>query len=356
MRTLGVLVLALGVGATSLTLTTPAAAAKPRAKSGGAAPTATAEEVNKLKAVRLGDPKAGTFKWGNTSDEVLAQVTAAVEKKYQPLIEAAAQDPGKQHRIRDEKEKELNTITNTYMKFEGQKSGWDVSIIGPEFQQNTGEAVIVAKEDVWTRYFFFFEGGLYKMFLAFNKDAIEGKSFRDFGKEMEGKYGKAREVYRDEKTKTGVRRLLDHYEWNAGPEKLKLVDRSEFYGVFCLVLFDAKVSDRVMAKRKIVNPEQSRHDALVEAVTAKDKSDRDSNDNIVDRLTGKEIKKPGEERHGDIVVPSPSSSPSPSACRPLPPRPSRPKPPPHPPSENPPAPRRRRPRATRRAKAKRAAS
>ncbi|HET6284090.1 MAG TPA: hypothetical protein VFH73_24245 [Polyangia bacterium] len=325
MRTLEVLVLALGLGATSLTLTTPAAAAKAKAKSGGAAPTATAEEVNKLKAVRLGDPKAGTFKWGNTSDEVLAQVTAAVEKKYQPTIEAAAQDPGKQQRIRGEMEKELNAITSSYTKFEGQKSGWDVSIIGPEFQQKTGEAVIVAKEEVWTRYFFFYEGALYKMFLAFNRDAIEGKSFRDFGKEMEGKYGKAREVYRDEKTKTGVRRLLDHFEWNAGPDKLKLVDRSEFYGVFCLILFDGKVSDRVMAKRKIVNPEQSRHDALVEAVTAKDKSDRDSNDNIVDRLTGKEIKKPGEERHGDIVVPSPSASspassasPSPSASSPAP--------------------------------------
>jgi hypothetical protein len=310
MRTLGVLVLALGVGATSLTLMTPAAHAKPKAKAGGAAPAASADEVNKLKAVRLGDPKAGVFKWGNSPEDVLAQVKAAVEKKYQPLIEAAAQDPGKQHRIRGEMEKELNAITKSYTKFEGQKSGWDVSIIGPEFQQNTGEAVIVAKEEVWTRYFFFFEGALYKMFLAFNRDAIEGKSFRDFGKEMESKYGRAREVFRDEKTKTGIRRLLDHFEWNAGGDRLRLVDRSEFYGVFCLVLTEGKVSDRVMAKRKIVNPEQTRHDSLVEAVTAKDKGDRDSNDNIVDRLTGKEIKKPGEERHGDIVVPSPSASPS----------------------------------------------
>lgn len=316
MRTLGVLVLALTVGATSLTLTAAPAHGKAKPRGGGA--SASAEEVNKLKAVRLGDPKAGTFKWGMSPDDVLAQVKTAIEKKYQPMIEAAAQDPGKQHRIRGELEKELAAITKSNTKFEGQKTGWDVSIIGPEFQQNTGEGVIVAKEEIWTRYFFFFEGALYKMFLAFNRDAVEGKTFRDFGKEMEQKYGKAREVTRDEKTKAGVRRLLDHLEWNAGADKLKLIDRSEFYGVFCLVLYDAKTSDRVLAKRKIVNPEQTRRDSLVEAVTAKDKVERDANDNIIDRLTGKEIKKPGEERGGDIVVPSPSASSPPAATSPPP--------------------------------------
>ncbi len=37
----------------------------------------------------------------------------------------------------------------------------------------------------------------------------------------------------------------------------------------------------------------------------KDSNDRDSNDNIIDRITGKEIRKPGDEqKHDDIVVPS----------------------------------------------------
>ncbi len=307
MRTLGAVFLALGLAAGATVTAGTAWAAKP-AKSGGAAPAASAEEVNKLKAVRLGDPKAGIFKWGDSPDQVIAQVRTAIEKKYQPRISEASADPGMQQRIRVEMNKEMDAIAKSLTKFEGQKSGWDVSIIGPEFQQNTGEAVVVAKEDIWTRYFFFFENGLYKMFLAFNKDAIEGKAFADFGKEMQGKYGKSREVFRDEKMKNGVRRLLDHYEWSAGPDRLKLVDRSEFYGVYCLVLNDAKVNDRVIAKRKIVNPQRSNRDALVEAATQKEVNDRDANDNIIDRITGKDVKKPGEERHGDIVVPSPSST------------------------------------------------
>jgi hypothetical protein len=316
MRTFGLSLLALGLGVVVSLQGAPAQAkGKAKGRSEGAAPAANAEEIDKLKAVRLGDPKAGTFKWQMSPEEVMAQVKASINKKYQPRIEGSNQDPGKQQRIRDEQEKEINAVKKSYIKFEGQKTGLDVSIVGPEFQQNTGEAVLVAKEDIWTRYFFFFEGGLYKMFLAFNKDTIEGKAFTDFGKSMEAKYGRAKEVYRDEKTKGGMRHILDHYEWSAKGDKLRLIDRSEFYGVYCLVLVDSKTQDRAIEKRKYTNPEQNSKDSLVEAVTAKDGNDRDANDNIIDRITGKEVRKPGDEpKHADIVVPSQhgGSKPSPS--------------------------------------------
>jgi hypothetical protein len=311
MRTIAVYLLALGLSA-GVALSSLPAGAKGKAKGGGGAPpSASASEVNKLKAVRLGDPKAGTFKWGMKPEEVKAMVKGTIEKRYAPRFAQASQDPGKQQRIHEEQEREIKAVEKSYTKFEGQKTGWDVSIIGPEFQQNTGEAVLVTKEDVWTRYFFFFEDGLYKMFLAFNKDAIEGKTFQDFGKSMEGKYGRGREVYRDEKMKGGVRHILDHFEWAAGGDHLRLVDRSEFYGVFCLVLFDASTEGRLVERRKVVNPGGVQKDELVEAVVQRDKNDRDANDNIIDRITGKDVKKPGEEdKHGNITVPSPSSSPA----------------------------------------------
>ena len=313
MRTSGALLLALSLSAALPVAGVPSyAMAKGKGGSkggGGAAPAASGAEVNKLKAVRLGDPKAGTFKWGMKPEEVMALARQTVEAKYAPKIAQSAQDPGKQQRFRDQQQKEIVEVKKSFTKFEGQKSGWDVSIIGPEFQQNTAESVLVVKEDVWTRYFFFFEDGLYKMFLAFNKDAIEGKTFSDFGKSMESKYGRAKEVYRDDKMRGGIKHTLDHYEWSApGGEKLKLVDRSEFYGVFCLVLYEGGTQDRVAERRKAVNPGTVEKDALVEAVTTKDNSvGHDSNDDIIDRVTGHEVKKPGtDDQHGNIVVPSPS--------------------------------------------------
>jgi hypothetical protein len=251
----------------------------------------------------------------------MAQVKTAIEAKYEPRVDKARQDPGLQQRIRDEMQRELTAAKKSYTKFEGQKSGWDVSIIGPEFQQNTSEAVLVTKEDIWTRYFFFFEDGLYKMFLAFNKDAIGGKNFAEFGKSMEAKYGNAREVFRDDKTRGGVVHKLDHYEWSAGGgDRLRLIDRSEFYGVYCLVLYDGGVQDRLYDRRKVVNPGQVKRDELVEGVTGKNVTSKgsDIDDDIIDRVVGKEAKKPGSDagKSKDIVVDAAnlpkSSSPSPS--------------------------------------------
>src|SRR5690242_10713644 len=85
---------------------------------GGAAPVASAAEVNKLKAVRLGDPKAGTFKWGMKPEEVMAQAKTAVEAKYQERIDKARQDPGLQQRIRDEMQRELTAVKKSFTKFE----------------------------------------------------------------------------------------------------------------------------------------------------------------------------------------------------------------------------------------------
>jgi hypothetical protein len=316
MRMTGALVLALSLGAATL-LAGPAGHAKGKAKGKGKggsgdeshAPAARSAEVNKLKAVQLGDPKAGAFKWGMKPEEVIASVRIAVEAKYRPRIEQAAEDPGKQQRVRDEMSREISAVKKSYAKFDGQKSGWDVSIVGPEFAQGTSEAVLVTKEDQWTRYFFFFEDGLYKMFLAFNKDALQGKSFKDFAGSLEARFGNARAVYRDERTKGGVNHLLDHYVWDAGGgDRLKLVDRSEFYGVYCLVLFEAAVQDRVVERRKEVNPSSVGTDPLVEAVATRKNEGQDENDDIIDRVTGHETKKPGSEGpHADIVVPSPNA-------------------------------------------------
>jgi len=309
MRITGAFVLALSLGV-AVSATSAPGYAKPKKKGGGgegAAPTASPAEVNKLKAVRLGDPDAGTFKWGMKPEEVMAAVRTSIEGKYQKRVKEASADPGKQQRVRDEMEREIKAVKKSFTKFEGQKSGWDVSIIGPEFQQGTSEAVLVTKEEMWTRYFFFFEDGLYKMYLAFNKDALQGKSFEEFGKSMQGRYGNAKAVYRDERTKGGVKRSLDHYTWNANGDKLKLVDRSEFYGVYCLVLYDAATDERVLERRKVVNPGNSEKDELVEAVSNRSKEGNDENDDIIDRVVGKEVKKPGTEQHADIVVPSPTA-------------------------------------------------
>src|SRR5262245_22301100 len=111
MRITGAFTLSLSLGA-AVAVASLATQAKGAAKKGGggAAPAASSGEVAKLKAVRLGDPKAGTFKWGMKPEEVMAQVKTAVEAKYEARIDKARQDPGLQQRIRDELQRELAAV------------------------------------------------------------------------------------------------------------------------------------------------------------------------------------------------------------------------------------------------------
>jgi hypothetical protein len=276
-----------------------AASKKKAPAGGGAVPAASTSELQKLK---------GEFKWGMTPNEVTDKVIERLEASFAERLKKTANDPARQDRVRKEMRADSEKAKKNYVEFKGQKSGWDVSIIDQEFSQSGGESMLFAKEESSTRYFFFDDGRLYKMFIAFDKDMLQGKSFEEFGQLMQARFGRAREVRVEEKTKTGTRTKLDHYEWGSkAGDGLRLVDRSEFYDVFCLVLFDSGVASR-LAERQRKNQGGPRSNALVEAATATTVNDRDPNDNVVDRVTGREHKKPGEGQTGaNIAVPSPTT-------------------------------------------------
>jgi hypothetical protein len=273
----------------------PKARASRASMSDEGAPSAAGEAIEKLK---------GDFKWGMSPDEVIGKVQERVRSSFDEKIKQTAQDPSRQDRVRKDMMAQVDKVKDKYIKFDGQKTGYDVSIIDQEFLHSMGESMLMAKEQTATRYFFFSGERLYKMFIAFDKDILEGKAFRDFGAIMQAQYGKAKEVNIEQRTKAGVRIQLDHYVWSSkSGDMLRLVDRSEFYDVYCLVVYDGKIArqqEEVRKSRKV----ERRGDSLVEAVTGAPPNNLDANDNIVDQITHKQVDKPGEKRGADIVVPS----------------------------------------------------
>jgi hypothetical protein len=275
---------------------------KPAGKSvKGVAPTASEKELEKLK---------GDYKWGMTPDEITAKVQDHVRASFEERLKKSLNDPTKQDRVRKEMATEVERVKTKLIKFDGQKTGYDVSIVDQEFLHGTGESMLATKEELNTRYFFFANDRLYKMFLAFDKEMLQGKSFREFGQLMQARFGKAREVNVEERTKAGVKSKLDHFIWGSKTgDMLRLVDRSEFYDVFCLVIYDGKVAEKQDEIRKS-RAGNVHKDNLVESVTTQPSNDRDPNDNVLDQITGKETLKPGERRAADIVVPSVGTTPA----------------------------------------------
>ncbi|HEX7599550.1 MAG TPA: hypothetical protein VF518_15135 [Polyangia bacterium] len=273
-----------------------ASAAKPD-KPRGPAPVASADAISEIR---------GDFKWGMTAQQVVEKINARIEATYKEKLAATTADPNRNDKLRKQMRDETSKTGKNLVKFDGQKGPWDVSIIDQEIVQSAGQTMLLSKESKATRYFFFANDSLYKMYIAFDKDMLAGKNFKEFGAAMQGKFGKAQEVWVNQSYLGVKEKKLDHLLWRSTTgDGLKLVDRSEFYDVFCLVLYDQSVDQRMQGLRKEAEANQPKGDMLDNVVGGKP-NDRDENDNVIDRITGKETLKPGERRAAqqNIKVPA----------------------------------------------------
>ncbi|MGD0835375.1 MAG: hypothetical protein ABSB49_01870 [Polyangia bacterium] len=269
-------------------------------KSKGPAPIAKEADVKEFK---------GEFSWGMTPQQVMDKLYARIDASYKDKVAKYQADPAMMEKLRDRVKADKDAVAKSYVKFDGQgqHAAWSTSIIDEEFLPNQGESMLIYREAKSRRYFFFSGEALYKMFVAFDKEVVEGKTFAQFGDLMQAKYGKAQSVYREVASHGVKDKVLDAFQWRS-PEGdgLRLVDRSRFYDVYCLVIYDRKVADRQDEIRKSQAANEPKGGQLVDSVITDKGNDRDENDNVVDRITGQEVLKPGERRGPqNIKVPSP---------------------------------------------------
>lgn len=276
------------------------AKAAKKEKARGPAPIAKESEIKELK---------GVYTWGMSPQAVKEKLFAKIDEAYKDQLAQARLDPAKADKIRSIIKADRDRINKSYVKFEGHTPGWEVSIIDEEFVPNNGESMLVHKEPKSTRYFFFSGDSLFKMFVAFDKEVVQGKSFTAFGDLMQEKFGKAQTVFRAVVTHGMKEQVLDSYQWRSNEgDGLRLVDRSKFYDVYCLVVYDRSVADRQAEVRK-TNAAKVPAGSFVDSVITDKQNDRDENDNVVDRITGHEVLKPGDRRNqGNIKVESPTKT------------------------------------------------
>jgi hypothetical protein len=266
----------------SLTLfAAPAVAKKPK-KAPVAAKTAAVPTANEKAVSEL----MGPWKWGMTQDEVLTTLHKQMSDAKAPDLAKLA-DVYEQTRIRKAIKNDVDAVRRTLVKFEGQRTGWDVSIIEGEFLHRNGESMMHYRETDpasgrdQQRFFFFHEGRLWKQFVAFNMEPYKGKTFDDFRSAMESRYGKGKPVTkldREGKEKTVA------VAWRASNTYLRAIDLMQFYANFCLAFSDATVEARMDATRaerapKVATPRASVTDH------AGDEKVHDPNADVIDRIT-----------------------------------------------------------------------
>lgn len=242
-------------------LTGSAEATKPKkGKKPAAASAAKPKKPPPMTAAHkkaLGD-QMGPYKFGMSKDDILSILAKQIDETYAEQIKATS-DVYTQDKLRREKGEELDRVRKSYQAFEGKKTGWDVSLIEDQFMHNTGESMLVLWENQGgknqRRFFFFWEGKLYKMFLSLDTSLLpeDKRNFESIRSVMTSLYGPgAIEPGR--------------ITWDTSGFTAQAIDRLREYDALCLVIWDKKQGQQLASLRKERAPAQKEMSGVVKSV------------------------------------------------------------------------------------------
>ncbi len=272
--------LAVGIVATILTVGLLASGADAQKKKKRGKPKAEAAPTSAAIS-----PALGKLKWGMSKDDVLKLLVQKIRKTYRPRI-AKTQDAMEEDRLRSEMLNKISRIRESFIRFDGQSTGWDIGFLRDEFTHNNDEAMLVTKDANSQNFYFFIGNRLWKLYKAFDIGVFEGKDFSQFAGAVHRKFGPSKEKEGELVPGSGKRRWL---EWQDDATRLRAVDQTSFYGFYCLVFEHKDTVEKLTSLRSNAPRRGKSSHALVDAVTSDSdmSANPDKAPDIVDRITGK---------------------------------------------------------------------
>lgn len=228
----------------------------------------------------------GELKWGMSKDEVLKHFNKQIEENYR-LQMAKSKDILVQERLRRQMNDDLKRMHDSFVRFDGEATGWDVSFLREEFTHRNGESMLVVRDDQGQNFYFFIQGRLWKWYRAFDHQVFAGASFEQVTEALSGRYGASKQ--REGQLKAGgeTERWV---EWEDAATRLRGIDKTRFYGFYCLVFEDKETLGRLDSLRpNKPRNDRDRNHPLVQAVTADAEASggQDTNPDVADRISGK---------------------------------------------------------------------
>lgn len=225
----------------------------------------------------------GDIEWGDDRDEVLEKLRSA---KLDELREddrlrgdRAAMQTARQRAL-----DEMRRIEDTYTELEGERTGYDVSVVAGEFTANNNESMLRVRDDIAQRYFFFLEGELYKLVVAYDEEQIANISFDAFVDQTRQRYGTPNSTEQGDQGLVSAR-------WRDSNHELKVVDQRHYFGTFTMTFSDRDRVQRLeQAGETFGGNDQEEEEAgvsqRVQSVT--DRSGGGGNEGVVDDMLGRE--------------------------------------------------------------------
>lgn len=234
----------------------------------------------------------GDLRWGAEPRQVHQYFVRRIRESYRERLSKA---PGtiEEDRIRHEMNAEIRRLRESYVRFDGNRTGWDLSFLRGEFTHGNRESMLTYRDENSQNFYFFINGRLWKWFKAFDASVFHGQSFDQFASAVQGRFGNAADRSGSLVEGGPEQRWL---EWQDRSTRLRAIDQTRFYGFYCLVFEDKGTLSRLgqLRTNTIQTGNQDGH-ALVDSVIVpegEEASSSDSHSDIVDRITGNIRRRP----------------------------------------------------------------
>jgi len=214
------------------------------------------KKTKRSKAYKKPNQKAmgslmGGYSFGSSSSDVKEIIIKKIKKRYHEKV-LSTSDVYTQDKLRKKEKEEIAGVKRSITKFDGKKSGWDVSLIDDQFAHKTGESVMVHWENHdgrdQRRFFFFHNNRLYKMLLSLSTKKLKKvqRSFAYFEMKLQSMFGKGKVLIKADSKGNIAPFAID---WRTPKYHFMALDKLNFYGAFCLVIAEPKMEKDVDAER-----------------------------------------------------------------------------------------------------------
>ena len=178
--------------------------------------------------------------WGMHYKAVLARFEDRIREKYKDQLKNA-DGAVEEDRIRTNMMREIGKLKKSFVKFDGQRTGFEGDMVEKEFTHNNGESMLRWDAGKYLEYMFFFNGRFWKRIRSFRKDSFSDDiTFEIFVSTLINRFGNGKEIFNDMNALTEVK-------WQNKNTYLSAYDKSGFYGVYCLD-FVAKATQDNLSK------------------------------------------------------------------------------------------------------------
>ncbi|MBQ1925590.1 MAG: hypothetical protein II767_06400 [Proteobacteria bacterium] len=264
-------------------LTTDTADAKP-AKTKDAKDNGKDTKDAKKKAPALNDV-LGDLKWGMSAEKTKKLLADKIMNDFSAKIEGNT-DLQYVDNLRKTHSDRVENMQKSYqMLTRDNSAALSVSIVGEEFIPDAGEAMLIQREDIASKYFFFLNDKLYKVAVVYDSAYLGPIAFDTFVATTAQKYGPAKdEVWDDDAN------FIEAIWTDKTDVKLAVKNKYSSYNTFLMVFSDDAVEKTLQAKHKEYYAALNSGPEVSSAIDDLTSDSTDAGGSSVDALLGKTTK------------------------------------------------------------------